>query len=167
MKAIVAVDNSWGIGYQGNLLAMIPEDLKYFKEKTLGQTVVMGRTTLESLPMGKPLKDRVNIVLSRDVSYENDQVVLMRTIDELFDKLPLYQNEIFVIGGESVYRQLLPHCEEAYVTKIDQTYSADKHFVNLDQHPDWELVSTSEVQYFNEIPFTFNKYRNRNLKKSI
>lgn len=161
MKAIVAVDLNWGIGYKGNLLERIPEDMKLFKEMTLGKVVVMGRETFESFPGKEPLKDRINIVLSRNQHFNNDKVIICRSLDELFHELKKYRtDDIFVIGGEAVYKQLLPYCSEAYVTKIENTYTADRFFVNLDKEDGWKLVSESELKTYKNVNFKFLKYLN-------
>ena len=161
MKAIVAVDLNWGIGYKGNLLERIPEDLKFFKQTTLGKIVIMGRETFESLPGQEPLKDRINIVLSKNDNFKNDRIIICRSLDELSYELKKYNNDdVFIIGGESLYTQLLPCCTEAYVTKIENTYKADKYFVNLDEDETWKLVSKSEAKSYNDIQFSFVKYLN-------
>ncbi len=162
MKAIVAVDLNWGIGYKGELLQWIPEDLKFFKQKTLGKVVIMGRETFESLPGKKPLKDRVNIVLSKNKDFSNENLIICRSFDELFTVLANYATEdVFVIGGESIYSQLLPFCSEAYVTKINKTYLADKYFINIDELEAWEVVSTSEMKSYDNIQYSFVKYVNK------
>ena len=161
MKAIVAVDKNWGIGYKGDLLQRIPEDMKYFRQMTLGKVVVMGRETFESFPGKEPLKDRINIVLSKNHAFNNEKVIICRSMEKLFDELKKYSaDEIFVIGGESVYRQLLPYCSEAYITKIDSTYTADRFFVNLDKEEDWRLVSESDIKSYKDVNFRFLKYVN-------
>jgi dihydrofolate reductase len=162
MKAIVAVDLNWGIGYKGNLLQRIPADMKYFKEKTIGKVVIMGRETFESLPGKEPLKERVNIVLSRDEQFRNEKLIICRSLEELFLKLERYDSEdVFVIGGESVYTQLLPYCTVAYVTRIENTYPADKFFTNLDQHKSWKLAKIGDAQSYDAIAYRFLKYRNQ------
>jgi dihydrofolate reductase len=119
MKAIVAVDLNWGIGYQGKLLQRIPEDMKFFKAATTGKVVIMGRETFESLPGKEPLKDRVNIVLSRNQLFNNENVIICRSLTELFVELKKrLWDDVFVIGGESIYIQLLPYCSEALLTRI-------------------------------------------------
>lgn len=159
MKAIVAVDLNWGIGYKGNLLQWIPEDMKFFKQMTLGKVVVMGRETFESLPGKEPLTDRVNIVLSKNKNLKNEKVTICYSLDELFNELKLYNPEdIFVIGGESIYSQLLPYCSEAFVTRIENTYLADKYFNNLDKEETWKLVSASDLKSYKNIQFSFLKY---------
>lgn len=161
MKAIVAVDLNWGIGCGGSLLELIPGDMKFFKQMTVGKVVVMGRETFESLPGKEPLKERINIVLSKNKSYHNDKVILCRSMDDLFRELDKYSTEdVFVIGGESIYTQLLPLCTEAYVTKIKREYIADKYFINLDNDQAWEQVSKSETKSENNIRYSFIKYIN-------
>lgn len=159
MKAIVAVDLNWGIGHRGNLLQRIPEDMKFFKRMTLGKVVIMGRETFESLPGKEPLKDRINIVLSKNERFKHEEVTICRSLDELFCKLEKYNPEdVFVIGGESIYSQLLPYCTEVYVTKIQNVYAADKYFINLDEDETWELVSEGDVQAYKDIHYQFIKY---------
>jgi dihydrofolate reductase len=160
MKAIVAVDLNWGIGYRGDLLQPIPEDLKFFKRMTLGNVVVMGRETFESLPGKKPLKDRMNIVLSKNESFRNENIIICRSLDELFQRLINYNTDnVFVIGGEKIYSQLLPYCTEVYVTKIQNKYVADKYFSNIDEDKTWTLQSESASQRYNDIKYSFAKYR--------
>jgi len=159
MKAIVAVDLDWGIGYKGDLLQKIPEDMKFFKQMTLGKVLVMGRKTFESLPGKEPLKDRINIVLSKDISFINEKVIICRSLEALFDELKKYDtDDVFVIGGESIYIELLSYCEEVYVTKIENNYSADKYFINLDKEEKWNLVSSSDLQIYEGIHYKFAKY---------
>lgn len=166
MKAIVAADLNWGIGYKGSLLVRIPEDMKFFKEMTLGKVVVMGRETFESLPGKEPLKNRINIVLSRSLHFiNNGNLILCRSMEELYNELKKYRtDDVFIIGGESVYKQLLPYCSEAFVTRIENKFIADRFFVNLDEEENWELVSKSELKTYNGINFRFLKYVNNNCK---
>lgn len=162
MNLIVNVDNHWAIGKDGRLLVRIPADMKFFRETTTGKVVVMGRKTLESLPNGQPLKNRTNIVLSRDRSYRVRDAVTVYSMDELWEELKKYASEdIYIIGGESVYRQLLDACDVAYVTKDDFTYSADVYFPNLDELPEWELVESSEEQTYFDLIYHFLKYEKR------
>ncbi|MCB2300885.1 dihydrofolate reductase [Clostridium tagluense] len=164
MKAIVAVDLNWGIGCGGKLLQMIPEDMKFFKEKTLGKIVVMGRETFESLPGKAPLKDRINIVLSKSEFFKDDRIIICRSLNELFHEIEKYDtDDVFIIGGESVYTQFLSYCSEAYLTKIENTYLADKKFANLDKEKTWERVSISDSKNYNNIQYSFLKYVNNQL----
>ncbi|MDD4801313.1 MAG: dihydrofolate reductase [Syntrophomonas sp.] len=161
MKALVAVDLNWGIGYKGNLLLKIPEDMKFFKQTTLGKAVVMGRATFESLPGQRPLKDRNNFVLSTKGLMRPD-VMVCPSLKDLFIELGKYPLEnIFVIGGEKAYKDLLPYCQEAYVTKIESIFEADRYCVNLDEHKSWEPIYTGEERIYNDITFRFLKYRNK------
>ncbi|MCB2299086.1 dihydrofolate reductase [Clostridium tagluense] len=160
MNLIAAVDLNWGIGYNTKLLVKIPEDMKYFKEKTIGKVIVMGRNTLESLPDKKPLEQRVNIVLTKNRSYNCESVILCYSLEELFKELKKYNEEdIFIIGGQSIYAQLMPHCDKAYITRIYKEYVHNKVLANLDNNNQWQKISTSEKQQFKEdIYYTFNTY---------
>jgi len=160
MNLIAAVDLNWGIGYNCELLERIPEDMKYFKEKTLGKVIVMGRNTLESLPNKKPLEQRINIVLTKNKTYSCEGAILCYSLEELFKELKKYNEEdIFIIGGESIYSQLVSHCNKAYITKIYKAYTYDKVLVNLDDCELWEKVSVGEKLEFKEgIYYNFNTY---------
>ncbi|MCB2314085.1 dihydrofolate reductase [Clostridium tagluense] len=160
MNLIAAVDLNWGIGYNTKLLVKIPEDMKYFKEKTIGKVIVMGRNTLESLPDKKPLEQRVNIVLTKNRSYNCEGVILCYSLEELFKELKKYnEKDVFIIGGQSIYAQLMPHCDKAYITKIYKEYVHNKVLANLDNNNQWQKISTSEKQQFKEdIYYTFNTY---------
>ena len=121
MQGIVAADNIWGIGYQYRLLVSIPSDLMFFRQKTTGNVVVMGRKTLESFPNGLPLKNRVNIVLTKNKNYQVKDAVIVHSEEELLEELKKYPCEkIYVIGGESIYKMMLSYCDIVYVTKIDR-----------------------------------------------
>ena len=168
MKAIVAVDLNWGIGYQGKLLERIPEDQKFFKSTTTGKVVIMGRETFESLPGKEPLKDRVNIVLSRNKLFNNQKIIICRALTELFTELKKYpSDDVFVIGGESIYVQLLPYCSEALVTRIEKIYNADKYFVILDQVQTWEKSSETGIKNYHNINFSFMKYINKSIQAPL
>ncbi len=160
MNLIAAVDLNWGIGYNSKLLEKIPEDMKYFKEKTLGKVIVMGRHTLESLPNKKPLEQRINIVLTKNKNYNCEGVILCYSLEELFMELKKYNDDdIFIIGGESIYEQLISHCDIAYITKIYKEYVHNKVLVNLENDNQWKKISTSEIQAFkNNIYYAFNIY---------
>lgn len=157
MKLIVAADKNWAIGNEGKLLCHLPGDLKYFKEKTTGKTVVMGRKTLESLPGGKPLPKRKNIVLTRNQSFAKEGCTVVHSIEELLEK---YSGEdVMVIGGGEIYCKVLQYCEGCYVTKIDAEFEADTHFPNIDESADFELVWQSEEQKENGIIYRFTEYK--------
>lgn len=159
MNLIVAVDKNWAIGLNNNLLVSIPADMKFFRETTTGKVVVMGRKTLESFPGGQALKRRTNIVLTRDENYKAKDVIVVHTVDALLEELKNYDDEeIYVIGGESIYRQLLPYCNVAHVTKIDHAYEADTYFPNLDEMDDWEITGVSEEQTYFNLEYEFVRY---------
>lgn len=160
MNLIAAVDLNWGIGYKCELLERIPEDMSQFKEKTLGKVIVMGRTTLESLPNKRPLEGRVNIVLTKNKNYSCEGVILCNCLEELFIELKKYNEEdIFIIGGEMIYSQLTSYCNKAYITKIYKQCVHDKVLVNLDNLPQWEKVCASEKKEYKEgIYYNFNTY---------
>ena len=162
MQAIVAADNNWGIGYQNRLLVSIPSDMKFFRQKTTGNVVVMGRKTLESFPNGLPLKNRVNIVLTKNKNYQVKDAVIVHSIDEVLEELKKYDDdEIYVIGGGKVYEELLPYCDVAHVTKIDFAFEADTHFPNLDEDPEWEMTRISDEQTYFDLEYVFTIYERR------
>ncbi|MDO4473594.1 MAG: dihydrofolate reductase [Eubacteriales bacterium] len=159
MNLIVAVDKNWAIGCGNRLLVSIPQDMKFFRETTTGKIVVMGRKTLESFPGGKPLKNRVNIVLSTNKDYSVKDAIVVHTVEEVVEELKKYNAEdVYCIGGESIYRQLLPYCDTAYVTKIDHAYQADSYFPNLDENEEWELTKISEEQTYFDLEYYFTIY---------
>lgn len=160
MNLIVAVDQNWGIGFQNKLLVSIPADMKFFRETTSGKVVVMGRKTLESFPGGQPLKNRTNIVLTKDQNYKVNGAKVMTSVEAVLEELKKYEKEdIYVIGGDSIYRQFLPYCENAYITKIDYAYQADTYFPNLDEMEDWKLVGVSDEQTYFDLEYVFTKYK--------
>lgn len=161
MKAIVAVDQNWGIGKDGCLLTYLPGDLKYFRKMTMGKVVVMGRATFDTLPGKKPLEGRTNIVLSRNLEFHPDCKVC-RSLEELYAELENYDpEEIFIIGGASVYESMLDWCDEIMVTKIQQVCAADCHFPNLDVNVEWELINSGETQCEGDNSYCFTMYRRR------
>ncbi len=159
MNLIVAVDKNWAIGKDNKLLVSIPADMKYFREMTTGKVVVMGRKTLESFPGGRPLANRTNLVLTTDVSYQKEGAETVGSVDALIKTLKAYDEEdIFVIGGESVYRALLPYCQKAYITKIDHSYDADTYFPNLDKDQEWCMTKISDEQTYFDLEYVFAIY---------
>jgi dihydrofolate reductase len=159
MNCIVAVFNNWAIGYENKLLARNPIDMKNFREKTLGKVVVMGRKTLESFPGGLPLKDRINIVLTTKPDYKAEEAVIVSSVWELEKELEKYNlDDVFVIGGESIYKQLLPRCQKAYVTKVENDFPADTWFPNLDELEGWYLTFYGKERVYEDIKFRFTIY---------
>jgi dihydrofolate reductase len=159
MNLIVAVDKNWAIGKNNGLLVRIPADQKFFRETTTDKVVVMGRKTLESFPNGLPLKKRTNIVLTKDDGYRVPDAIVVHTLEELREELKKYPSgDIYVIGGESIYRQLLDDCDVAYVTKIDFAFDADTYFPNLDELPEWSVAAESEEQTYFDLEYYFCRY---------
>lgn len=162
MKLIVAVDENWAIGYKNNLLVRIPADHKFFRNETLGKVVVLGRKTLETFPQAQPLSGRVNIILTRNANYKAGDAIIVHSVEELLEKVKEYNtDDVYIIGGETVYEQFLPYCDEAEVTKIDHKYEADAYFPNLDMDPEWELVGESEEQTYFDLEYRFLKYKRK------
>ena len=162
MNLIAAVDKNWAIGRNNKLLVSIPDDMKFFRETTTGKVVVMGRKTLESFPGKKPLKNRVNIVLTGDRSYQADGAVIVHDMEELHEELKKYPSEdIYVIGGESIYKQLLDECDVAHITKIDFAYEADAWFPNLDEKEEWVVTADSEEQTYFDLEYHSYKYEKK------
>lgn len=163
MNLIVNADKNWGIGRENQLLVHIPNDMKMFRQTTTGKVVVMGRKTLESFPNGMPLPKRANIVLTTDPEYDGRGAVVVHSKEELFEELKKYQSEdLFIIGGESIYRMMLPYCDTAYVTRLDYAYDADTYFPDLDELEEWEIVQESEEQTYFDLEYVFLKYKKRN-----
>lgn len=162
MQAIVAVDQGWGIGKDGGMLYEIPEDLKYFARQTRGQTVVMGRATLLSLPNAAPLGGRDNIVLTRDPAFAASGVRVAHSLEELAGLLQgKAQEEVWVIGGQDVYAQLIDYCSRAHVTRIAHAKPADRFFPDLDQRPGWRLQECGETLYAGEVAYRHCVYVNQ------
>ncbi len=162
MNLIAAVDANWGIGLKNKLLVSIPDDMKFFRETTTGKVVVMGRKTLESFPNGRPLANRTNIVMTRDPDYAVKGAVVVHDLDELRAELAKYPSEdVYVIGGESIYRQLLPECDTAHITKINYRFEADAHFPNLDEMPEWQITADSDEQTYFDLEYFFYQYKKK------
>lgn len=162
MNLIVAVDSNWAIGNKDKLLISIPNDHKHFREETTGKVVVLGRKTLQTFPQGLPLKNRTNIILSKDPGYTVKDATVVHSLEELLEELKQYDAEdIYIIGGESVYRQMLPYCDTAHITKIDHAYQADTYFPNLDNDPEWEITEDSDELTYFDIPYQFVKYERK------
>lgn len=159
MNMIVAVDSNWAIGHKGKLLVSIPEDMQFFRRETTGKVVVMGRKTLESFPNGLPLKNRVNVVITKDKEYNVKDAIICHSIEEALEVLKQYNDEdIYVIGGEPVYRQFLPYCSVAHVTKINYSYDADTYFPNLDEMDEWTIEESSDERTYFDLEYEFVKY---------
>lgn len=162
MNIIAAVDNNWAIGKNNQLLVQIPMDQKFFREVTEGKVVVMGRKTLEGFPNGLPLSNRTNIVLTHSQTFKVKNAIIVHSLDELHRELEKYNSEdVYVVGGESVYEQLLDECDVAHITKINYAYDADRYFPNLDERPEWVITADSEEQTYFDLEFFFYRYERK------
>ena len=163
MNLIVAVDENWAIGYKNELLVRFPNDHKMFRQMTTGKVVVLGRKTLETFPQGMPLPNRTNIILSKSEDYKVKDAIVVHSVEELLEELKKYNSEdVYIIGGESIYRQMLPYCDTAHVTKIDHAYEADTYFPNLDEDADWTITADSDEQIYFDLTYHFIKYEKIN-----
>ncbi len=158
MNVIVAVDKNWAIGKDNRMMWSIPADMKFFRETTKGNIVIMWRKTLESFPHGQPLKNRVNIVITRKKDYKVKGAVIVHSVEEAVKEAKKYEGELFVIGGESIYRAMLAYCDTAYVTKIDHAFDADTYFPNLDEDKEWQMITISEEQTCFDLEYYFTVY---------
>ena len=162
MNIIVAVDKNWGIGNRGDRLVSIPKDQKMFRQETEGKVVVYGRKTLETFPQKQPLLNRKNIILSQDRNYQVKGATVVHSIEELLEELKKYPSQaVYIIGGESIYRQMLPYCDTAHVTQIDHEYQADAFFPNLDEDPEWEMTAEGEEETYFDLEYRFVRYNRK------
>jgi dihydrofolate reductase len=172
MEIIVAIENDWGIGYNGNLLCSIREDMEHFVEKTTGKTVIMGRNTYEKLRK-KPLPNRTNIVLTSRPIETFDNLLAYKNIKEVIEYIKeLDLNMVAVIGGEQIYKLLYEYCSIAYVTKMHKDMTHDKTFPNLDLLSNWRIIEKSDIYHneSNDIDYQFFTYQNNQpkiLKKQV
>ena len=162
MNLIVNVDKNWAIGYGGKLLVSIPEDMKFFRSETTGKVVVLGRKTLATFPGGQPLKNRTNIILTRNPEFTAKGAVVCHSVEETLEELKKYPSEdVYIIGGDTIYRQFLPYCDTAHVTRMEHAYDADAWFPNLDEDPEWELTGQREEKTYFDLEFTFCRYERK------
>ena len=167
--SILNCDKEFGIGKRNGLLFSLPKDMKFFRETTLNHVVCMGENTLLSFPGAKPLRNRVNVVLSQDPTHNYEGVVNVHTFDEFLKKMKEYslENDVFVIGGASIYRQTLPYIDQVYLTKVNAVGGAEVFFVNLDENKDFELIKESEPEMDGDLEIKFTVYQNINKKEII
>lgn len=159
MNLIAVVDKKWGIGKDGSQLVTIPEDMKFFRQETIGKVLVLGRKTLETFPGGRPLESRVNIVLTRDANFKAKDTIVCHSVDEVLEEVKKYDtDDVYVVGGGSVYEQMLPMCKVAHITKVDYTYDADTYFPDLDKCKDWKITETSDEKTYFDLCYEFVKY---------
>lgn len=154
MKLIATVDNRLAIGHQGGRLVRIPSDEKFFRFETMHKAVIMGRVAMENFPSGQPPRDRTNIILTRKSSLPLSDVIVVHSVEEALKEASAFaDDDVYVIGGASVFEQFLPYCNEAFITKIDYDYDADRFFPDLDKSPEWELVDESEEQTYYDLVY--------------
>ena len=162
MNLIVNVDSNWAIGYRGKLLVSIPEDMKFFRSETTGKVVVLGRKTLDTFPGGQPLKNRTNIILTRNPNYQVKGAIICHSVEEVLEELKKYNSEdVYIIGGDSIYKEFLPYCDVAHVTRTDHVYDADAWFPNLEEDPAWVLTGEREEKTYFDLEFRFCRYERR------
>ena len=155
MNLIALVDRNWAIGLNGQQIIYIPEDLKRFKSLTKGKAVILGRKTLYTFPNGQPLKERRNLILSKNKGLNIDGAEVFKSIEELMANAP---KECFVIGGETVYREMLKFCDKAYITYLDAEFEADSFLTDLDKEADWKILNESDTMEYKDIKYTFRLY---------
>ena len=173
IAAIVCVDENFGIGYNGDLLAHIPEDMKFFREKTNNSIVVMGRKTYDSL-QNKPLPNRINVVITSKINENNymetrkDGVICIKMdaikaiLENKAENPSILPQDIFVIGGGQIYKELLQYCDCVYLTKILESHdNVDTYFPNIDAMTEWEMTDVSELKEYNGVKYKFYTYKNR------
>ena len=161
MQAIVNVTPQWGIGSENRLLVHIRADMRRFRQLTTGNTIIIGRKTLETFPGGQPLPNRENVILTHDLSFCANGSSVMHELSELVVFLKERNpDSVFVCGGEQIYRQLLPYCSTALVTLTYTSEKADRYFPNLNQMPNWFLTEVGDKQYENNVAYRFLKYTN-------
>ena len=159
---ILNCDNKFGIGKKNGLLFNQPKDMAYFRKTTLNKCVALGENTLLSFPGSKPLPKRKHIVLSQDPTHNYEGVINVHSFEDFLSviKSELETEDVYIIGGASIYRQLLPYCDEVLLTKIDADGSAEVFFENLDKSPSFSLIEQSPWEEDNGNMISFCKYRN-------
>lgn len=161
MKLIAAIDENWNIGKNDKLLFHISEDMKSFKNLTTGNTVILGRKTLDTFPNSKPLKNRQNIILTNNKSFTAEGAIICTSVADVLNEVNKCDgNNVYVIGGESVYNQFLNYCDTAIITKVFESVAdADKRMENLDNNKNWELNYQSEIKEENNLKYCFCTYK--------
>lgn len=160
MNIIAAADKNWGIGKDNSLLDHIPEDMKFFRETTSGKAVIMGKNTFLSFPGPKALPNRLNIVLTHDKSFDYPDITVCDDLSKAVEiaRKEYNDEDIFIIGGASVYAEAEPLCDVAYITKIDNEYDADRFLVDFDSLSDWRIATEEMIKTQKGLYITFVKY---------
>ena len=160
MKMIVCVSEDFGIGKGGDLLFSLPPDMKFFREQTKEKVVIMGRGTLDSFPGGNPLKNRVNIVLTRDKNFSREGAVVFNTKEEILEYVKQFESDdVFVIGGGQIYEMFKDDCDTALVTRVRKSVPCDTYFFNIDEDGKWNLFEESEIMEHEGMEFSFCTYK--------
>lgn len=154
MNLIVSVDRNWGIGKNNEQLCYVPEDLKHFRQLTLGKTVIFSEKTMQTFPYGKPLSGRRNIIISKR-SLQIPGAEVYHSVEEVLKNSP---DNAFIIGGGEVYKSFLPYCDTAYVTKLRVSFPSDTFFLDLDHSKDWKTIYVSPYYESGGIPFYYETY---------
>ena len=163
LKALVTADRNWAIGKNGQHITVIPDDERYIRQTTTGQTVIMGRKTFESIITAHIPTNRTNIVLSLDPSFKatGQDNIVCKSVDAALSKAKELGTDCYILGGASIYRQFLPFLDEAEVTFVDYSYDADAFFPNLDKLPEWVLLEESEELTHFDTVYHIRKYARR------
>ena len=163
IRAIVTADRNWAIGKNGRQITVIPDDERYIRSTTTGNTIIIGSKTISTYLTAQIPANRTNIVLSRnnDFKIPGAKIVVCTSVEDAVKKAKESTTEVYVLGGESIYRQFLPYCEEVEVTAVDYSYDADAHFPNLDKLPEWVLVEESEEMTHFDTVYHIRRYRRR------
>lgn len=163
MKFIVAVDKNWAIGHNNDLLISIPEDMEHFKKHTMEKVVLMGKNTLESFPGAKPLKNRTNIVVALETDYTVDGAIVVYNLEDALKEAEKFNSDdVYVIGGGSIYKQMMKYCDTAIITYIDHEFEADTYIPNLDEMSDeWYLADESEKQTYEGMDYYYRTYKRK------
>lgn len=160
MKMIVCVSENFGIGNGGSLLFSLPPDMKFFRETTLNKVVVMGRSTLDSFPGGKPLKNRTNIVISRNTDFLREGAIVLHSKEDVLAYVEQFDtDDVYIIGGAQIYEMFRDECDTAYVTKVEKEAECDKFFFDIDSDNSWKLSSQSEKMEYEGTIFSFCTYK--------
>ena len=160
MNLIALVDNNWGIGNAGDLLVDIPEDKRLINEESRGKVLITGRRSYEAMPNRFPTLDRKIIVMSKSLKKAASNVDIAKDLDECMKLIEGVRSEdIYVVGGAEIFKELMRFCDTADITKVDYDYDADKFLDNLDESADWQLVAESDEHTYFNVCYTFRKYK--------
>ena len=161
LSMIVTADRNWGISREHKPLISIPDDVKFVRDTTYGQTIILGRHTFEFSFAGKPLPNRTMIIVSKDASYTVPGTIIVSSTEEALKEAEALKKDIYVLGGKRLYNELLPYCNEVHVTSVDYAYNADSWFPNLDKKPEWVMTDISEEQTHFDVVYYFKRYMRR------